>query len=307
MRLITLRHYFLPHHSNNHRAKLLHDTSLLALIFIFVIYQAFMWSFPAAGARVLGYAANISPQEVVSLTNLKRVENGTHELVYSTVLAEAAKKKGEDMLARDYWAHVAPDGTQPWKFFIDEGYAYRYAGENLARDFSNANAAVDAWIASPSHRDNLLSSKYTEIGIAVVEGDLDGADTTLIVQLFGTRQGETDVPAVAASSDLDSGSNTAPQQVFDQPSGEKIDQISESMGVVSGSNKEFIETTISSFTLTKGLALLITGLLLIVLVTDGVVASHRKTPRMVGRHLAHIAFIGMIFSIVLLARAGNIL
>jgi uncharacterized protein YkwD len=94
-------------------------------------------------------------------------------------------QKGRDMIDKDYWAHVAPDGTQPWKFFSQFGYKYRFAGENLARDFSNANDAVNAWMNSPTHKDNILNPKYKEIGIGITEGDLAGSDTTIIVQFFG--------------------------------------------------------------------------------------------------------------------------
>lgn len=134
-----------------------------------------MQAFPLFGVRILGYAANISSTEIVSLTNQKRTEAGVSSLIYNLQLEQAARQKGQDMIENDYWAHVAPDGTEPWVFFVDAGYKYRYAGENLARDFSNPQDAINAWMASPSHKDNLLSDKYKEIGIAVVEGDLGGS------------------------------------------------------------------------------------------------------------------------------------
>ena len=101
------------------------------------------------------------------------------------------------MIDRDYWAHVAPDGTQPWKFFTSFGYKYRYAGENLARDFSNASSAMDAWMNSPTHKENILNPKYKEIGIGVVEGDLAGTDTTIIVQFFGATYADKVVQPIA--------------------------------------------------------------------------------------------------------------
>ena len=180
-------HFLLPRYSNNQKAKILHSESIFILILFLIFGQVFINYFPEIGIRVLGYASQISPDEVIRLTNERRISAGIPVLTYNAQLASAAKAKGDDMLAKDYWAHVAPDGTQPWKFFNDVGYKYKYAGENLAKDFSSPQAAVDAWMASPSHKENLLSSKYTEIGIAVVEGDMSGVDTTIIVQLFGTR------------------------------------------------------------------------------------------------------------------------
>jgi uncharacterized protein YkwD len=67
----------------------------------------------------------------------KRSQAGVSPLAYNPYLAQAAQAKARHMLEYDYWAHIAPDGTDPWKFFTDAGYKYRYAGENLARDFSN--------------------------------------------------------------------------------------------------------------------------------------------------------------------------
>ncbi|MCS7092647.1 MAG: CAP domain-containing protein, partial [Patescibacteria group bacterium] len=180
-------HYFTPHHTNNQKARVLHFSFLTYVLVFLLLVQAIISFLPQTGARVLGYASQISVTEVISISNQKRVANGLPELKNNPLLAEAARKKGEHMLANDYWAHVAPDGTQPWYFFNLVGYNYKYAGENLARDFANAVSAVDAWMASPSHKENLLSPKYTEIGVAVVEGDLNGVDTTIIVQLFGTQ------------------------------------------------------------------------------------------------------------------------
>jgi hypothetical protein len=66
-------------------------------------------------------------------------------------------------------------------------YNYTYAGENLAMNFSEAEDALSAWLASPTHRDNILSQNYEDIGVAVVVGEINGTETTLVVQLFGQR------------------------------------------------------------------------------------------------------------------------
>jgi len=81
----------------------------------------------------------------------QRVSVGLLPLEANATLAQAAQAKAADMLNNNYWAHVSPDGTQPWSFFVNAGYSYRYAGENLARDFTNPASAVDAWMASPTN------------------------------------------------------------------------------------------------------------------------------------------------------------
>ena len=155
---LTVLHYFYPQYSNNQKAKLLHSPTLFLLSALLLIFQLFIQSLSHANIKILGYAANISPSEVINLTNQKRVEAGLPALEYSAPLTQAAKAKGEHMIAQDYWAHVAPDGTDPWSFFLNSGYKYRYAGENLARDFTNPSSAVDAWMASPSQKVELLKS-----------------------------------------------------------------------------------------------------------------------------------------------------
>ncbi len=133
---MNLAHFFIPHEKNNHKAGLLSNRGLVILALTVVVFQFLLRIFPASNINILGYAANISPEEVIRLTNEKRVQIGLNELTYNPVLSQAALAKGNDMLAKDYWAHVSPDGTEPWFFFSQAGYKYRYAGENLARDFS---------------------------------------------------------------------------------------------------------------------------------------------------------------------------
>jgi hypothetical protein len=56
----------------------------------------------------------------------------------------------------------------------------------VAKDFYDTQGRMDAWIGSPTHNANLVSDKYQEIGIGVVNGTLNGYKTTLVVQHFGT-------------------------------------------------------------------------------------------------------------------------
>src|SRR5260221_204049 len=187
----ALAHLLIPRPSNNHKAKLIQSSTLAIITLLVIFSQSVFGLVGGKTGQVLGYAANISPSEVERLTNVQRASNGLAPVTDNPVLDSGALAKGRDMLAKGYWAHVAPDGTQPWAFFISAGYSYRYAGENLARDFSDANSAVNAWMASPTHRANMLSANYKEIGIGVVEGNLAGVDTTIIVQFFGTKLGDT--------------------------------------------------------------------------------------------------------------------
>lgn len=135
--------------------------------------------------HILGFATDINTNDLLVQTNTQRQQNGLSALTYNNVLSNAAYQKANDMFDDDYWAHVAPDGKTPWDFIISNGYKYTYAGENLAKDFSKSSSVVSAWMNSPSHRANILNPNYTEVGFAVVNGNLNGEETTLVVQMFG--------------------------------------------------------------------------------------------------------------------------
>lgn len=304
--LNLLAHYLIPRPSNNHKAKLLHSSTLFIVILAFLSFQLSLQILIPKTGKVLGYAANISGTEVERLTNIERQNNGLPPLEDNPVLDAAALAKGHDMLTKGYWAHVAPDGTQPWTFFTAVHYDYRYAGENLARDFSNPVSAVDAWMASPSHKENILSSRYKEIGIGVVEGNLNGADTTIIVQFFGTKLGDTPKiePVVAAKI---APSPTSSPSAIPVPIIAK-NSPSPTMPPIQGSTQTLIASnSISPFDLTKYLSLSLISVLIIVVAIDGFLINKRKIFRIAGHYPAHIAFLGMILILVIIAKAGKII
>ncbi len=94
--------------------------------------------------------------------------------------------KADDMATKGYFAHTSPEGLTPWYWFAQVGYNYTYAGENLAINFNESKDVDTAWLASPTHRANILNSHYTEIGIATAQGMYKGVQATFVVQMFGT-------------------------------------------------------------------------------------------------------------------------
>ncbi|MCX7996229.1 MAG: CAP domain-containing protein [Patescibacteria group bacterium] len=180
-----LHHLFIPKEHNNYRAKALH-LHILASYLLFFVALSFIVSQVSSFQNVLGYATDITRERLFALTNQQRQSVGLTPLKYNEKLSIAARKKAEDMFARNYWAHYGPDGTTPWSFILESGYKYEYAGENLAKNFMFSDGVVDAWMESPTHRENILRKEYTEVGFAVVDGMLNGEETTLVVQMFGT-------------------------------------------------------------------------------------------------------------------------
>jgi len=177
---------FIPNEENNYRpkfldSKILYYYVILLLILKIAIVSPFLFCLP----RGL-FSADLTKTDLIKLTNATRESLGFQPLKESPVLEEAAYLKAEDMIENDYFAHQSPTGISPWHWFREAGYNYQYAGENLAIGFFESEEVNKAWIDSLSHKRNLLNPNYSEIGIAVLKGDFQGKETSVVVQLFGT-------------------------------------------------------------------------------------------------------------------------
>jgi uncharacterized protein YkwD len=131
--------------------------------------------------------------------NQVRAQNGLGALRSSTALAEAAEFHSKSMASRGFFAHESADGGSFWKrverFYPSRGFRYWSAGENLAygSPSMSADGAVRAWMGSPGHRANILSTSWTEIGIGAVHVDsapgvYAGRPATIITTDFGVRR-----------------------------------------------------------------------------------------------------------------------
>jgi len=196
-----IHHLTIPYEGNGYKpAAIRHKTlafysGLMIAIKIFVLALLF-FSYPSQAEF-----STVTTNRIIELTNKARLEAGLKELKHNNVLDLAAAKKAADMFANNYFAHTSPSGIKPWHWFNEVKYNYTFAGENLAMNFVDAEGVVQAWLDSPTHRDNLLSKNYNDIGVAVMIGKIDGTETTLVVQLFGKTyvqvQGESFMPTSA--------------------------------------------------------------------------------------------------------------
>lgn len=166
------------------------------LVLAFLVAQFHDWPVLAASqsGQVLSYATSMSRSALLSDTNQQRSQAGLPNLSENARLDQSAQAKAEDMIKRNYWAHVGPDGTQPWQYFSDAGYSYRSAGENLAYGFLTAGQTVDAWMNSPTHRANLLGN-YRDVGFGIASGHYQGGKYTVVVAHYGLPS-----PTVAAAT-----------------------------------------------------------------------------------------------------------
>lgn len=327
----TFRHLFHPQRSNNHRPRVLHPEALLFFVGLTAVFAGVLFSAPKLDRHlgsVLGYSSSITAGDVVDQTNEERQRVGLPPLKLNPQLSQAAQAKGTHMFANQYWAHTAPDGTQPWSFFKSFKYNYSVAGENLARDFANTGDMMQAWMNSPTHRANIVNGKYQEIGVAVIDGTLNGVETTLVVQFFGTpmattpqvtrlaavqssqaqadptQPSPTDV-AAAGQADLSLQTLTIEQQ---QPI-----QVAENGGtaeILSSQNVPITQLTrpplFSPLQLTKAFFLAIIFIVIATLAYDAFIMHHRQTVRMVGKNFAHILFFLVIAFLLVYFKSGAV-
>lgn len=177
--------WFLAHETNNFRPKAFQHKCLSFYTFLLITshYLAFGVAFTG---DLIKNPQNFS-KEIVSYTNLERQKYGLQTVSEDATLNRAAEDKVRDMLEKNYWDHVSPEGTEAWYFIDQEGYKYTMAGENLAKGFADPKNTVLAWMDSKTHRENLLKPEYRNIGVASANGKLNGQDTSVTVQLFGTE------------------------------------------------------------------------------------------------------------------------
>ncbi len=301
------QHFFVPHESNNHRARVLHYDSLLVLIALLfsglIVMQGAHREYPA----VLGDAtAVITVQDLLKYTNLQREAKGLAPLNLNPELTRAAQMKAKDMFAKDYWAHVSPDGTTPWVWIKDSGYEYLYAGENLARGFTSSSDVVTAWMNSPEHRANMLSPNYTDIGFAIQSGTLTGTDTTLVVQEFGSPYNPDG--SVKESSD-NSGSPVGGTEPTTSPTPQvvagnvQIGQPSALAGQAATPNQPLVDAV----SLKRNISFGFLGFFLVILALDAIIIERKKIVRGFSHNVDHILFLLFILLAGIIIGRGVIL
>jgi hypothetical protein len=273
---------------------------------------------------VMGVNSTITADQVLRETNQERAKVGASELVLNDKLNAAALAKAQYMFDKQFWAHNAPDGTNPWKFIKDAQYQYSVAGENLARDFSNTDDMVAAWMASPTHKANIVNTRYQDIGIAVVDGKLLGEETTLVVQMFGTprtsltvpkAEGKDTLPTLAQKpvTNTQSADNAQPaeenfQATLAVPSLPGLSPNVLAAGSLPGSSLKNLKlpALLSPLQLVKAFFLSIIFLISLTLVYDAFIASHYSTVRLVGKNLAHILLLLFTAFLVIFFKGGLI-
>ncbi len=291
---MSLHKWFIPHKDTHQKAHLISWEGMVIYILVFMLIQVGFSITNYTKPGVLGISSNIDQKKVIELTNIEREKKGLGKVVENDALDKAARLKAENMFAENYWAHFAPSGKTPWDFILGSGYKFTFAGENLAKNFYTPEEVIKAWMESPTHRDNLLNSNYKDIGIAVVEGTLNGQKTTLIVQEFGTTE------LLAKKPQLQAQGKEIPIPEKDLAN---APQLGEATTPALASNK----TLIDPFKFSKVAGYSIILFMFALLSLDILVLKRRGVFRLSSHHVAHMALLGLAAGSIFLASPGNVL
>lgn len=216
-----MKNYLIPHKGNKYEPHVFKTKNMLFILLLGIIITlvSYLGTFVIKNTNLL---ASIQTAFLVDLANEDRVEQNVATLTINPVLVEAAQRKANDMATKGYFAHTSPEGLTPWYWFKDVNYNYIYAGENLAVNFTESVDVHKAWIASPTHKKNILDQRFTEVGIATADGFYKGRKATFVVQMFGKPRASllpnisntanvNTVPIVVAGPDTETNPTT---QVF---------------------------------------------------------------------------------------------
>ena len=114
---------------------------------------------------------------ITCLVNAERTTRGLKALKRDADLAQAARGHSRDMARNNYFDHTGRDGDSVGDRIRKAGYGKPgggwSGGENLGwgtGDRATPNALVDAWLASPGHRENMLKGSFRELGVGVAQG-----------------------------------------------------------------------------------------------------------------------------------------
>ncbi len=182
-----IKNTLIPNLYNGFHPYILRAPALATVAASLLLVQV-VFNIQSPNSQVLGVSHSIDTQEIVEITNRHRSSEGAGTLSIDRQLQQAAESKLNDMLEVGYWDHYSPDGVAPWEFIVDSGYKYRYVGENLARGFTSSEAIVKGWMASESHRQNMLDNRYDDIGVAFGRGYIDGREYNVVVAMYGSKQ-----------------------------------------------------------------------------------------------------------------------
>jgi uncharacterized protein YkwD len=128
---------------------------------------AFLSLGASAQACIVPGNAAAMQKELLSHLNAERKAQGLPALALSAKLDKAAQGHACDNAKRRSISHTSSDGGTLKTRLRRVGYGYRTAAENTGRGFASGARAVQWWMNSPHHKDNILLRKAREVGVGI--------------------------------------------------------------------------------------------------------------------------------------------
>lgn len=204
-----LYNFFIPHVGNDHRPHALRPRALKWYVAILVGVKLVAAFLLFTAYPDFAKLSSDLREEVARMINASRAKGNLSALIIDPSLERAAALKAQDMLARQYFEHITPDGKMPWEFINKNDYRFQAMGENLAMDFTTGESAHLALMRSDTHRRNILEQRYQHVGIGVATGIFGGRETNILVEFFAEP--------IAARSPLARAPTVKPQTVKTMP------------------------------------------------------------------------------------------
>jgi uncharacterized protein YkwD len=118
---------------------------------------------------------------LLELTNAERKKKELPPLKPSPLLFKVARAHAANMAKHEKMAHDLDD-KNPFQRLKEAGYKYAFAGENVAAGLDDLAEIMKGWMESEFHRKNILSEKFTEIGLGIAR---DKKGEPYLAQVFG--------------------------------------------------------------------------------------------------------------------------
>lgn len=108
--------------------------------------------------------------KVIELVNQERTKAGLKPLKADVPLTNGARLKSQDMRDKGYFSHTSPTYGSPFQMMSSLGIKWQAAGENIAAGYSTPETVMKGWMNSPGHKNNILSPKWTKMGVGYARG-----------------------------------------------------------------------------------------------------------------------------------------
>lgn len=119
----------------------------------------------ATPAPAVADSASSYIQQVVALVNKERAAAGLAPVSALDSLNKVAAAKATDMRTNNYFSHTSPTYGSPFDMMSAFGITYQALGENIAMGQKTPQEVMTAWMNSPGHKANILSTNFNYIGV----------------------------------------------------------------------------------------------------------------------------------------------